>query len=737
VIGAAFLLLLAPPPGPFQYALSPGTHLVYEERLEHSQEGPDASLLVRAAFTSHVLVLGETVGFERVRTKAELVRYTEDGRDERKREGPAFDAQVAERPVRFAEANRLTPSGLPRFQWDIHREWPSELLYEVHEIEPLPGEMTPGTRSSPGTPLGLRFEVVGRESVLGRDCVAVRAEAEGALKLHFDFSPELHAIVRLQMEGTYSIFGQRVRETLDLSLVDVRHDETVDAWLRGEETRRGVLAALLVSERETFDRGVFEGLFAGGAPDLDRAALALLYRAHLPAPAQEVRARLLRPDVEPRIRALALRSLEGLRPSAEVKAAVEAGLGAKNDAVRDAALHYLTERLASGDAASITASTALERWDRLSPLPLPREGADWVRAVEGRGDLPGWVWGPTENWSRRAALAKRCLAPSPGFTLRAMETAPYQGWPYVMRVPEEYRGDEPFPLIVMLGGGPGRAVQGALSVRDALSKTPALALFPQAEDLWWEPRSTALVPVLLKEVLRSFNVDTNRVYLTGFSNGGTGTFDYATLWPERLAAAVSLMGAGPFVSGGGDAPFPANLGALPILFLHGDQDPIIPSRASVDTASLVRKEAPEAHVELEILKGLGHEITLARAADRTLSFLDGRRRDPYPRRVHLAIRDLAFPRRYWVRVTEKDGGTAEVTGTIREDSTLVLETRRVKHLELLLRRELLPKEVFSVLLNGKPAFSGRLVEDTSLLASSYRESLDPYLAYGMRVPLTP
>ena len=48
----------------------------------------------------------------------------------------------------------------------------------------------------------------------------------------------------------------------------------------------------------------------------------------------------------------------------------------------------------------------------------------------------------------------------------------------------------------------------------------------------------------MNDVLQRYNIDRDRIYLTGFSNGGTGALYFATLWPQRFAAVVSLMGAG-------------------------------------------------------------------------------------------------------------------------------------------------------------------------------------------------
>ena len=344
---------------------------------------------------------------------------------------------------------------------------------------------------------------------------------------------------------------------------------------------------------------------------------------------------------------------------------------------------------------------------------------------------------------RMRELASRLAAPvSPtvsideplGATLRPMTTAGLEGWPYVLYVPEDYRGDSAVPLLISLSGGPGRALMGLPGAREEIERHGWLVLFPHAADLWWTPRSARIVSALLDEVLHRFNVDTDRVYLSGSSNGGTGTFLYATLWPHRLAAAVSLMGAGIFVEG--DPPLPANLNGLPLLFAHGDKDDVIPMDSSRETLAAVKREAKRAVAEIRILPGRGHDIFLGNDDGLVAGFLEGRTRNPFPRRVTLAVHDLTFPRRYWVEVLAKDGGVATVEAEIGEDNRVRVQTRNVRRLRLLLRRELVTgADPVRVVWNGKDVFSGAFAPDDALLARTGRSAADPRLGWSMEIPL--
>ncbi len=270
----------------------------------------------------------------------------------------------------------------------------------------------------------------------------------------------------------------------------------------------------------------------------------------------------------------------------------------------------------------------------------------------------------------------------------------------------------------------------------ALAPTGYLVAFPQASGMWWSDESEELVRLLVDEILERFNVDTNRVYLAGFSNGGTGTFIYAARWADRLAAAVSLEGAGKRVGFGVSLPSPGGVGRLPFLFVHGDRDRIIDVEASRESVKALRRENRDARVELQVLPGRDHDVMLGTDDGLTLAFLEQHRRDPFQREVAFSLDNLRSPRRYWLEVLEKKRGVARVEGRIGDDGVIAVKTKRVRRLRLLLRRELLPEaSELRVIVNGQEAFRGTPVEDCAMLQRSWHETRDPFLAHSIEIPL--
>jgi dienelactone hydrolase len=688
---AALLVALAaasaPAPAVLRYDLRPGDHLVYRQWLERSTRSTSVESRSEAEWESHVLVLAERpgswrVGVQRNRTRAELLRYREDGHDRLLSERLAFAEVLAKRGTAFAETSWPTPSGASLLPWSAVREATSERLPLFHEIEPLPTGPVGASSSfaSPGL-LGLRMRVVGTEEVAGEECLRLEGGNDG-LKLRHWHCPGSGTLGRLEYDTQYGgPGGVEVTERYRLERASLARGEALASWLHDPRTARGALQALAATDRLDLAPEALYALLEGAEGDVQRLVLAVAWRHRLAPPPAEVLRRLAA-SPSPGTAAIASRFLAApTRPEAE------------------AALVRL------------------------------------ARAVRSDAALPAWN-GPAEaGWGRQALFSQRAPGQVPGATLRLMRTERFRGRPYVLHVPDDYRGDEPFPLVVVLGGGPGRAIPTAQTARSSLEGREVLAVFPQANGMWWEDEPAASVEALFAELLAELNVDTDRVTITGFSNGGTGATLYASRTPHRFAAVASLMGGGiPFF----DASEPidaAAIAGIPFLFVHGDRDLVIPSWASERTARAMRKANPRAVAEVHILPGRPHDVVFGRDEGLTFKFLEKRTREAFPRQVALRTRTLEHPRAFWAEVLEKGGGVAQVDGTI-EGGEVVLRTRNVKRLRLLLRRDLVDLSApVRVTVDGKEAFAGPVAESPELLLRSWRTTGDPQLAHSAEITL--
>ncbi|MBN2474628.1 MAG: prolyl oligopeptidase family serine peptidase [Pirellulales bacterium] len=161
--------------------------------------------------------------------------------------------------------------------------------------------------------------------------------------------------------------------------------------------------------------------------------------------------------------------------------------------------------------------------------------------------------------------------------------------PYRLFLPPGY--DQPgtdFPLVLFLHGAGERGsnnvsqvnvhIEGLINATQSESFA-AYLLAPQvptdgswANNLQWD-----LTRQVLDLVQQGYGVDPYRLYITGLSMGGYGTFDYLMREPDLFAAAVPM-------SGWGDTSRAALIKDVPIWVFHGNNDTVVPvsnSRAMV------------------------------------------------------------------------------------------------------------------------------------------------------------
>src|SRR6185312_957721 len=125
---------------------------------------------------------------------------------------------------------------------------------------------------------------------------------------------------------------------------------------------------------------------------------------------------------------------------------------------------------------------------------------------------------------------------------------------YLLYLPEGYSADstQRWPLILFLHGAGERgtnvwlvAKHGPPKIDTTMTNFPFIVVSPQCPDgkAW----SDDVLLALLDQVEAKYRVDTHRVYLTGLSLGGFGTWSLGLHHPERFAAIAPICGGGSFI----------------------------------------------------------------------------------------------------------------------------------------------------------------------------------------------
>ena len=179
---------------------------------------------------------------------------------------------------------------------------------------------------------------------------------------------------------------------------------------------------------------------------------------------------------------------------------------------------------------------------------------------------------------------------------------------YLLFLPESYAQstNQKFPLILFLHGAGERGSDLDSVKRHGIPKIvetnpdfPFIAVSPQCpEDSWWTSELHT-INGLIEEVVEKYQVDTSRIYLTGLSMGGFGTWSLASMYPERFAAIAPVCG------GGEVRQILRSLVEMPIWTFHGQKDDVIPFSRSEEIVLALKKNGSS--IKFTIYPEAGHD----------------------------------------------------------------------------------------------------------------------------------
>lgn len=157
---------------------------------------------------------------------------------------------------------------------------------------------------------------------------------------------------------------------------------------------------------------------------------------------------------------------------------------------------------------------------------------------------------------------------------------------YMVWLPEGYGEDRDrrYPLIYFLHGSgdddydstfvASFGLPAVLHLGEQPEPFEFVVVSPQAtpQTSWYSEGQPELLDGLLTEMVDTYLIDLDRVYLTGLSMGGFGSWHLATRYPERFAAMVSISGSGYQQLPPPPAEFSCRLTGVPVWAIHGEDD---------------------------------------------------------------------------------------------------------------------------------------------------------------------
>ncbi len=317
--------------------------------------------------------------------------------------------------------------------------------------------------------------------------------------------------------------------------------------------------------------------------------------------------------------------------------------------------------------------------------------------------------------------------------------------PYGLYVPPSYDPAKPWPLVVGLHGSgsnhllhrrrlfglgnePGEGDYEAIRKEPPLPDVGFLVLTPygRGESAGYNGIAEGDVLRAMDHVQRAYNVDADRVHLTGLSMGGGGTWHIGLRYPDRFASISPVCGLAdldlmPWTAGWsaldkelmsltGYTRIVENASNLQVFVFHGDEDDAVNVTASrrmmeaFEKAGLAGKSAH--YFELP---GVTHFAWDFAYRDGSLfRRVADVRRDPFPERVVYSTFSPRYSKAYWLRIDRIDRGLvlSRIEGT-QKAGAFDVKTDNVAAFSILLAPAIAPAgKPVEVKVNGKSAFRG-------------------------------
>ena len=168
---------------------------------------------------------------------------------------------------------------------------------------------------------------------------------------------------------------------------------------------------------------------------------------------------------------------------------------------------------------------------------------------------------------------------------------------YLLFIPESYAySQKQWPLMLFLHGAGERGSDLNMVRRHGPPKLvempensdfPFIVISPQCPpNRWWDAASFDALMAVIDDVRGRLRIDDDRIYVTGLSMGGFGTWQLATAYPERFAAIAPICG-------GGLRYTPYQIAHLPVWAFHGARDTVVPLEESQKMIDGIRQHGGE------------------------------------------------------------------------------------------------------------------------------------------------
>ncbi|HSL21041.1 MAG TPA: dienelactone hydrolase family protein [Vicinamibacterales bacterium] len=338
-----------------------------------------------------------------------------------------------------------------------------------------------------------------------------------------------------------------------------------------------------------------------------------------------------------------------------------------------------------------------------------------------------------------------------------------------VEIPAQYDPARAWPVRVSLHGGVNRQPPppGELAPRPVSNRIPIegeIVILPRAwaTSQWWTDKQVDNILGLLDRVKRTYNVDESRVYVTGFSDGGTGVYFLAMRAATPWSACVPLHGqpsvlANAAVRAEGQL-FAGNVANCPLHIVNGGRDPLYPAAAVAPYVDMFRRAGGV--VDFQVYPEAGHDMSWwPEERPRLEAFLAAHRRAAHPANISWETERTDRHNRFRWLVIERlgarasDSSLADIntyspapgierplfrrtrpSGRVdarRDGNRFELKTRGVQELTLLLSDDVVRfDQAIRVTVNGQVVHDAVIKPDAATLLTWAARDNDRTMLYG-------
>lgn len=243
---------------------------------------------------------------------------------------------------------------------------------------------------------------------------------------------------------------------------------------------------------------------------------------------------------------------------------------------------------------------------------------------------------------------------------------------------------------------------------------------------WQSQIGEEVVIELVKEIKRSYNIDDDKVFITGISMGGHGTYLMTIFHPDMFAGASPIAGAINFDK---DAHLLENCSSVPFYIIHGSQDELIPVSYSQKISEKLKSLGFDVtYIEHNLVRESGPVRTGHLYPNELLpeliKWLDTKKRKPLTSKFSVHITKKYHSRIYWITPITLLTNNAHITAEI-SDNTMNIITKNLKKIKVHLDDQLVDfSKPVVIKINAKEVFNKRIYPDVQTLLLNYKRYRD-------------